>query len=99
MAGTSPAMTKLIKSSHAVIPGWSEGPGPESQRYEESQQLRDSRFAPSARPGMTLRVSSLPLTATIAEAAARPGSDRWDWWGRLRWSNDPRISGCRERGP
>src|SRR5258706_10826575 len=33
IAGTSPAMTKFIKSSHAVIPGWFEGPGPEYQRY------------------------------------------------------------------
>src|SRR5260370_1343441 len=67
--GKAPAMTKLIKSSHAVIPGWSEGPDPESQPYEKSQQLRDSGFAPSARPGMTLRVSSLPPAATIAAAA------------------------------
>src|ERR1700730_391357 len=41
-----------------------------------AKQLLDSGFALSARPGMTLRVSSPPPAATIAAAAARAASCR-----------------------
>src|SRR6202790_1586544 len=65
-----------------VIPGWSEGPAPES---------RDSGFAPSARPGMTAG-SKLPA----AESCAYPGQGTRAWSPcRSRMNNRRRRGRCR----